>query len=153
MQLREAADALGVHYQTAYLWVRQGSLPARKLGRRGRQYPPVHAAVRHRVEQPADERLASLGVRDLGGADPSLRRRRGDDLLIDVQEAQSVGDEPADLLPGRTDCARDADHVARHGSTLEARGGRGGSWRTRRTQRLSCWKPGGSLSSRPLWLS
>ena len=33
MQLREAADALGVHYQTAYAWVRQGTLPARKTGR------------------------------------------------------------------------------------------------------------------------
>jgi MerR family transcriptional regulator, light-induced transcriptional regulator len=31
MQLRDAADALGVHYQTAYGWVRQGTLPARKL--------------------------------------------------------------------------------------------------------------------------
>lgn len=33
MQLREAADMLGVHYQTAYQWIREGSLPARKLGR------------------------------------------------------------------------------------------------------------------------
>jgi MerR family transcriptional regulator, light-induced transcriptional regulator len=33
MDLREAADALGVHYQTAYAWVRQGRLPARKVGR------------------------------------------------------------------------------------------------------------------------
>lgn len=33
MDLREAADALGVHYQTAYSWVRQGVLPARKVGR------------------------------------------------------------------------------------------------------------------------
>jgi MerR family transcriptional regulator, light-induced transcriptional regulator len=33
MQLREAAEALGVHYQTAYGWVRQGVLPARKSGR------------------------------------------------------------------------------------------------------------------------
>jgi excisionase family DNA binding protein len=33
MELREAAAALGVHYQTAYAWVRQGSLPARKRGR------------------------------------------------------------------------------------------------------------------------
>jgi MerR family transcriptional regulator, light-induced transcriptional regulator len=33
MQLREAADVLGVHYQTAYGWVRQGLLPARKTGR------------------------------------------------------------------------------------------------------------------------
>jgi excisionase family DNA binding protein len=33
MQLREAAVVLGVHYQTAYGWVRQGVLPARKTGR------------------------------------------------------------------------------------------------------------------------
>jgi MerR family transcriptional regulator, light-induced transcriptional regulator len=33
MDLREAAGALGVHYQTAYAWVRQGALPARKVGR------------------------------------------------------------------------------------------------------------------------
>ena len=43
MQLRQAADALGVHYQTAYLWVRQGSLPARK---RGRGYEVDDADVR-----------------------------------------------------------------------------------------------------------
>jgi MerR family transcriptional regulator, light-induced transcriptional regulator len=33
MQLRDAADSLGVHYQTAYGWVRQGTLPARKTPR------------------------------------------------------------------------------------------------------------------------
>ena len=33
MQLRDAAEVLGVHYQTAYGWVRQGVLPARKTGR------------------------------------------------------------------------------------------------------------------------
>ena len=33
MQLRDAAEALGVHYQTAYGWVRQGVLPARKAAR------------------------------------------------------------------------------------------------------------------------
>ena len=33
MQLRDAAAVLGVHYQTAYAWVRQGVLPARKTGR------------------------------------------------------------------------------------------------------------------------
>jgi len=33
MRLREAADALGVHYQTAYGWVRDGTLPAQKTGR------------------------------------------------------------------------------------------------------------------------
>ena len=33
MQLRDAAHTLGVHYQTAYGWVRQGTLPARKTPR------------------------------------------------------------------------------------------------------------------------
>jgi methanogenic corrinoid protein MtbC1 len=33
MQLRDAATTLGVHYQTAYGWVRQGVLPARKTPR------------------------------------------------------------------------------------------------------------------------
>jgi MerR family transcriptional regulator, light-induced transcriptional regulator len=33
MQLRDAADVLGVHYQTAYGWVRQGTLRARKTPR------------------------------------------------------------------------------------------------------------------------
>ncbi len=33
MQLRDAAEFLGVHYQTAYAWVRRGILPARKTGR------------------------------------------------------------------------------------------------------------------------
>ena len=33
LPLREVADFLGVHYQTAYRWVRQGLLPARKVGR------------------------------------------------------------------------------------------------------------------------
>ena len=33
MDLYEAAGTLGVHYQTAYAWVRQGVLPARKVGR------------------------------------------------------------------------------------------------------------------------
>jgi excisionase family DNA binding protein len=33
MDLREAAGTLGVHYQTAYGWVRRGVLPARKVGR------------------------------------------------------------------------------------------------------------------------
>lgn len=32
MDLKEAARKLGVHYQTAYQWVREGRLPAQKVG-------------------------------------------------------------------------------------------------------------------------
>lgn len=31
--LQQAADELGVHYQTAYQWVRRGELPAQQIGR------------------------------------------------------------------------------------------------------------------------
>ena len=34
MELQEAADALGVHYQTAYRWVRSGRLPAQLVDNR-----------------------------------------------------------------------------------------------------------------------
>lgn len=63
MQLREAADALGVHYQTAYQWVRQGSLPARKVGRGyevADEDVQVFAARRRRGGRPARQ----IGVRD-----------------------------------------------------------------------------------------
>ena len=36
LELQEAADALGVHYQTAYRWVRSGRLPAQVVGGRYR---------------------------------------------------------------------------------------------------------------------
>jgi excisionase family DNA binding protein len=63
MQLREAADALGVHYQTAYLWIRQGSLPARKLGR---GYEVEEADVRALAERRRRGRPPGrrVGVRD-----------------------------------------------------------------------------------------
>jgi MerR family transcriptional regulator, light-induced transcriptional regulator len=56
MDLREAADALGVHYQTAYAWVRQGMLPARKVGRGyavSEGDVAALAARRRRGEEPA----------------------------------------------------------------------------------------------------
>jgi MerR family transcriptional regulator, light-induced transcriptional regulator len=32
VELRAAAEEMGVHYQTAYRWVRRGRLPAKMLG-------------------------------------------------------------------------------------------------------------------------
>lgn len=48
MQLRDAAETLGVHYQTAYGWVRQGTLPARKTPG---GYEVSEAAVRDLLTQ------------------------------------------------------------------------------------------------------
>jgi excisionase family DNA binding protein len=63
MQLREAADTLGVHYQTAYAWVRAGTLPARKVGR-GYEVAPhdvrALATARRHGAQPARQ----IRVRD-----------------------------------------------------------------------------------------
>jgi len=63
MQLREAADALGVHYQTAYLWVRQGTLPARKRGR-GYQVDDAGVAALAERRRQGSPPARQVGVRD-----------------------------------------------------------------------------------------
>ena len=63
MDLRDAAEALGVHYQTAYGWVRDGTLAARKVGR---GYEVSEAGVRALAERRrhGDEPPAPIRVRD-----------------------------------------------------------------------------------------
>ena len=56
MDLRQAAEALGVHYQTAYAWVRQGTLHASKVGR---------------VYEVRDSDVKVLAARRLQGKEPS----------------------------------------------------------------------------------
>lgn len=101
MQLREAADALGVHYQTAYGWVRDGLLPARKMGhgyevrnedvralaaRRGLGRPPARL-VRVRDWQAQAGRLhAALAEGEERQARQGLRRLAGGVPLIDLCE-------------------------------------------------------------------
>jgi excisionase family DNA binding protein len=48
VNLREAAETLGVHYQTAYAWVREGTLAARKTAR---GYEVSNASVRALAER------------------------------------------------------------------------------------------------------
>jgi MerR family transcriptional regulator, light-induced transcriptional regulator len=63
LELQEAADALGVHYQTAYRWVRSGRLPAQVVGGRYRvaRRDLVHVAVQRQTPSsprpPSDKRL------------------------------------------------------------------------------------------------
>jgi methanogenic corrinoid protein MtbC1 len=80
MQLRDAAEALGVHYQTAYGWVRQGTLPARKLPR---GYEVSEGAVR------------DLLARRTAGAGPSreVRVRDWDAQAARLYAALLAGDE------------------------------------------------------------
>ncbi|MCO8127053.1 helix-turn-helix domain-containing protein [Acidimicrobiia bacterium EGI L10123] len=51
LDLAEAADELGVHYQTAYRWVREGRLTAERVGRRWRV--PRSALADATAEPPA----------------------------------------------------------------------------------------------------
>ena len=94
MQIRDAAEALGVHYQTAYGWVRQGVLPARK---NGRGYQVLEADVRAFAARRAAGRppQSQIQVRDwatqadrlhaaLVAGDETLARQRLDRLAAGV---------------------------------------------------------------------
>jgi excisionase family DNA binding protein len=80
MDLREAAGTLGVHYQTAYAWVRQGVLPARKVGR---GYEISEADAR---ELAARRRLGAQPSRPIQVRDWAVQSRR-------LYEALAEGDE------------------------------------------------------------
>ena len=80
MDLREAAGTLGVHYQTAYAWVRQGVLPARKVGR---CYEISEADTR---ELAARRRLGTLPPRPIQVRDWAAQSGR-------LYEALAQGDE------------------------------------------------------------
>jgi excisionase family DNA binding protein len=59
IELQSAADRLGVHYQTAYGWVRSGRLPATLVRRRYRIAPAAlaaFAAERDRPRRPGPRR-------------------------------------------------------------------------------------------------
>jgi MerR family transcriptional regulator, light-induced transcriptional regulator len=80
MQLREAAVILGVHYQTAYGWVRQGVLPARKTGR---------------GYEVSDDDVSALAERRASGTAPrqQIRVRDWDAQAGHLHTAIMAGDE------------------------------------------------------------
>jgi MerR family transcriptional regulator, light-induced transcriptional regulator len=80
MQLREAAVILGVHYQTAYSWVRQGVLPARKTGR---------------GYEVSDDDVSALALRRASGTSPQqkIRVRNWDAQADRLHAAIVTGDE------------------------------------------------------------
>ncbi len=80
MQLREAAVVLGVHYQTAYGWVRQGVLPARKTAR---------------GYEVSDDDVSALAERRASGTAPrpQIRVRDWDAQADRLHAAVMAGDE------------------------------------------------------------
>src|SRR6266446_6189726 len=146
MDLRRAADTLGVHYQTAYGWVRQGLLPARKIGRgyQIRDEDVAAFAARRRLGQ---QPVRPIHVRDwtaqagrlyaaLADGEETLARQRLERLaggvtitdLCDHLIAPDLRPCPAARRPtpwsrGRHHPARRAARPARaHGRSLPARG-------------------------------
>jgi excisionase family DNA binding protein len=94
MDLREAAGALGVHYQTAYAWVREGVLPARKVGR-GYEISEADARALAARRRRGAEPPRPIHVRDwaaqsrrlqeaLASGDETLARQRVDRLASGV---------------------------------------------------------------------
>ena len=92
IELQEAAAVLGVHYQTAYKWVRSGVLPAQIVKGRYRIDESVVHELALRREQP--RRLRCTSARRLGRvADRVLR------LLRDGEE-QAVRELISELRNG-----------------------------------------------------
>lgn len=103
MELQQAADALGVHYQTAYRWIRSGRLPAQLVANRyvvsrrdleavaaSRRTPSAPAAPsRRRVERQAERMHGALLDGDEATA-RKLARRLVDDGTSMVELIQSV---------------------------------------------------------------
>jgi len=63
MRLQEAADLLGVHYQTAYGWVRGGQLPARKISR-GYEVSEADVQALAAARQAGHRPVTEIRVRD-----------------------------------------------------------------------------------------
>ena len=81
VDLQTAADRLGVHYQTAYRWVRDGRLPATRVGGRYAIRTEDITAL-HRVRSAPEGPPAPRPAR--------LRRR-----AVAMEEALVEGDEPS----------------------------------------------------------
>src|SRR3954453_3719981 len=117
MQLRDAADVLGVHYQTAYAWVRQGVLPARKTGRGyDVSESDVSALAARRAAGPA-ARL-DIRVRDW---DAQANRLHAAVMAGDETQARHLLDRLARGVPLTELCERAIAPVLRPG------GGEGGA--------------------------
>jgi excisionase family DNA binding protein len=94
--LREAAERLGVHYMTAYRYVRSGRLPADKVGDEWRvRVADLHAVRPGRPDAPADRPRS-----------PATARRLEDRLVAGdeagawriLEEAAAAGMPPSALL-------------------------------------------------------
>jgi excisionase family DNA binding protein len=93
ISLRDAADRLGVHYMTAYRYVRTGRLPAVKVGAQWRVAPDDLARVKAQDATDGASDGASDGPPREGRA-PAGRRRRTEEQKRRLEHRLLAGDEP-----------------------------------------------------------
>lgn len=101
ISLAAAADELGVHYQTAYKWVRDGSLPAVRVGREYRIEPTDLASFAEQRGQPKApprrqpdiDRAADRMLRLLLDGDESTARGMARDLVAQGTPATRIAAE------------------------------------------------------------
>lgn len=92
LNLKQAAAQLGVHYMTAYRYVRQGRLHAERVGTQWRVHPESVAAFL--ADGEADDH-GNAGPRVGGAAGGVTKSRSGVDWPERLATALLAGDEPA----------------------------------------------------------
>src|SRR6476469_4767686 len=90
VKLKDAAQLLGVHYQTAYRWVRTGELTATRVGS---HYEVSDAAIHQFV---AGRRAVVLSARA-----PAGEKRPATDLSFDdlLEELEAMSMDPITTVP------------------------------------------------------
>src|ERR1700735_2030066 len=81
LELQEAADRLGVHYMTAYRYVRTGRLPATRIGSQW-------------WVDPVDLREAGAGATVTGRTRAATRKATQADAARRLEDRLVAGDEP-----------------------------------------------------------
>ncbi len=77
----------------------------------------VHRPLGQSGEEPGQEALPPLRVGDERGVDSFLLRGERDDLLVDVAEAQTIGDSATDRFASGASRVRDRHHSGRDSSS------------------------------------
>jgi excisionase family DNA binding protein len=98
--LQEAADLLGVHYMTAYRYVRTGRLPATRIGAQW-------------WVDPADLPEAAVGATVAGRTRAATRKASQADAVRRLEDRLVAGDEPGawTIVESRLGSGTDADEV------------------------------------------
>ena len=100
INLREAADRLGVHYMTAYRYVRTGRLPARRQGSQWRVAPGDLGAVTRSTAKAGRHPGSGTPSRDVARRRLERRLVAGDEpgAWVVVEASLGAGAHPDDVL-------------------------------------------------------